>query len=397
VRRTVALGWWVVVDLTKRSDSGSGPRVLHVVATGARRGGEIFASDLIGALEHREVVQHVAILRACGEPAVDFHVPVTGLTGHEAGRPASAVDPRILWGLRKTLEFQSPDVLLAHGGEPLKYSIASIVGHRVPVIYRRIGSIRGRTALRGMRLGVYRSLMRRASTVVAVADAIREETIGEFRVPRSRVVTIPNAIDADRVRPHLDRAAMRASMGIPSTAPLIVSVGALTWEKDPLAQLGVVDAVMGIRPEARFVMVGDGPLRRTVETAVRTSEYGDRIHLTGARDDVGDILAASDVLFLNSRSEGMPAILIEAGMLGLPTVASAVGGVPEVVEHGVTGLLCAPDDTTAMASSLIELLDDARRRRSLGRSARARCLARFEIRPVADRYLDILRRRSEGR
>jgi glycosyltransferase involved in cell wall biosynthesis len=381
------------MHLMEKTDHRNRLRVLHVVATGSRRGGEVFASDLVRALADKGINQHVAILRSCVRPSIDFNAPVTALTNVDDRRRGSALDPRILWELRRTLKLVDPDVLLAHGGEPLKYAIPSKAARRTPVIYRRIGSIRGRTALRGTRLRGYQALMRRADAVVAVADAVREETIDRFRVPRSRVLTIPNAVDIERLHPNSERSAVRESLGICPTESLIVSVGALTWEKDPLAQLEVVETVMDGRRDSRFAIVGDGPLGPSVESTIRESRHRDRIQLLGARDDVEDILAAGDVLLLGSRSEGMPGILIEAGMVGLPVVASAVGGVPEVVVDGVTGLLTAPDDRAAMASALKDLVGDEHRRRSLGRAARYRCTRLFDIRPVADRYLRILDRR----
>ena len=319
------------------------PRVLHVVATGARRGGEVFASDLSRALGD-DVVQNVAILRSIGDPAIAFSSAPMQLVRYPAGTRAPAFDPRIVRELRRILVDYRPNVVLAHGGESLKYSIPANLGRPSRVIYRRIGSIRGRASLRGPRLLVYQVLMRRASMVVAVADAVRRETIDRFRVPPPRVVTVPNAVDADRLRPVIGRADVRASLGISPATPLVLSVGAFTWEKDPLAQLEVAAVVVKARPQTRFLMVGDGPMRRTIETAVRSDGLAGHVLLAGARDDVADLIAASDVLMLNSRSEGMPGILIEAGMLGLPSVSSAVGGVPEVVEHGVTGLLASPGD-----------------------------------------------------
>ena len=100
--------------------------------------------------------------------------------------------------------------------------------------------------------------MRRADAIVAVADAVREETIDRFRVPRSRVLTIPNAVDIERLHPNSERLAVRESLGICPTESLIVSVGALTWEKDPLAQLQIVETVMDARRDSRFALVGDG-------------------------------------------------------------------------------------------------------------------------------------------
>lgn len=375
-----------------KATGGRHPRVLHVVATGARRGGEVFASDLTRALAKEDIVQHVAMLRSVGDAAVEFAAPITELVRYGEDAPPPSLDVRIMRKLRRTLAIHRPDVVLAHGGEPLKYSIPACMGRRTRVVYRRIGSIRARASLRGPRLLGYQVLMRRASVIVAVADAVREETIDRFNVPPGRVVTIPNAVDIDRMCPSRDRDQVRAALGIPAGSSLVLSAGALTWEKDPLAQLEIAAAVVRAQPHARFLMVGDGPMRRAIETTVRSDGLAGHVIVAGPRDDVPDLLAASDALVLNSRTEGMPGILIEAGMLGLPAVAYDIGGIPEVVEHGVTGLLVRPGDRATMASSVVDLIDDDARRRRMGAAARERCTSGFEIRGVADRYVKIFER-----
>ena len=115
-------------------------RVLHVVATGAKRGGEIFASDLIRTLDEDGVLQHVAVLRDSGKLEVDFTVPVTRLLTQAPDARRFAFDVRIVRELRRALDVHHPDVLLAHGGEPLKYSIPAKARRPTRVVYRRIGS-----------------------------------------------------------------------------------------------------------------------------------------------------------------------------------------------------------------------------------------------------------------
>jgi len=111
----------------------------------------------------------------------------------------------------------------------------------------------------------------------------------------------------------------------------------------------------------------------------------------GARSDTADLLAASDVMLLASRTEGMPACLIEAGMAGLPTVAYSVGGVPEAVEDGSTGLLVPPGDEEGLSRSMLRLLGDAALRGDMGSAAERRCCSTFDMDVVAPRYLEVYR------
>jgi glycosyltransferase involved in cell wall biosynthesis len=168
----------------------------------------------------------------------------------------------------------------------------------------------------------------------------------------------------------------------------MLSLGALVWEKDPMTQLDVAARVVRERPGAVLLMAGDGPLRAQVETGIAERGLQGRVVMLGARDDVADLLAASDLLLFTSMSEGMPAVVIEAGMAGVPVAAFAVGGIPEVIEGGVTGVLASPGDVDGLAAEALALLEDPERRAAMGLAASESC-ARFDIREIGERYLDV--------
>lgn len=364
-------------------------RVLHLVATGQRRGAEIFASDLVGALDDAGVDQQVAVLRAPDGLTVPFRAPTTVLGADGPRLPGVRVGLPGVRGLRRLIRDWDPDVVQAHGGEALKHAVLAAARTRCRVVYRRIGSTPASIA-QGPRRVVYGQLMRQAARVVAVAEAVRQETLEVFRLPGRHVVTIPNAVDARRLEPTRDRTAVRRSLGIPDDAEVILSLGALTWEKDPLVQVEVAARALDERDRAWHLVVGGGPLHDQVEAAVARHGNGDRVRLTGVRDDVADILQASDVLLFASRAggmEGMPATMIEAGMAGLPVAGYAVAGVSEVVIEGVTGLLARTGDVVALADHVVTLLADAGRRREMRGAARAFCRTRFEIGAVTPCYL----------
>jgi glycosyltransferase involved in cell wall biosynthesis len=144
-------------------------------------------------------------------------------------------------------------------------------------------------------------------------------------------------------------------------------------------------------PDAVHLIVGEGPLRPAVaEEAARLDPAG-RTTLLGSRADVGDLLAASDVVLLASRSEGLPGSLIEAGLTGLASAAYDLAGVSEVLADEATGLLAPPGDQAALAAAVTRLLQDDRTRAEMGRAARERCAARFGIGTVGQAYLALYR------
>jgi glycosyltransferase involved in cell wall biosynthesis len=368
-------------------------RVLHVVATGQRRGGEVFAADLVRALDEAGVAQRVAVLRAPDDLAVRYGAPTTVLGVDARALPGVRIGIPGIRGLRRTIRDWDPDIVQAHGGEALKYAVVGATRARCKIVYRRIGST-PTWLTHGPRRIAYRLLMRRTARVVTVAEAVREETLRIFRLPARQVATIPNGVDARRLAATRERPAVRQALGIPAEAEVLLSLGALTWEKDPLLHVEVATEVLAERLRAWHLVVGDGPMRGEVQAAVERGGMGGRVRLVGARGDVGDLLAASDVLLFASRPEGMegmPATVIEAGMLGVPVAGYAVAGVSEVVVSGVTGLLARPGDGRCLRSHVLALLADVERRREMGAAARERCLARFDIGAVAPRYLDLYR------
>jgi glycosyltransferase involved in cell wall biosynthesis len=363
--------------------------VLHVVSTYQRRGAEIFAADIVRMLNSEGVRQSVAVLRSTDGPAVTYEAPTTVLEAPDRRR-GLPIDLRSVKSLRQLIRQSDPDVIQTHGGEPLFYSISASRGGRTPVVYRRIGSAH-RLISTGVRRLIYGSLMRRAAVVVAVSEAVREETIRTFRLDPARVIAIPNGIDPRRLRPVRGRDATRRELGVPSSARVILSLGALTWEKDPLAHIGATAPVLEELRDAVHIVVGDGELRRDVEEEVRRRRLPDRVLLLGTRDEIGDLLSASDVLLLASRTEGMPGTAIEAAMMGIPVVAYDLGGIPEVIQHGATGLLAPAGRVDSLSSALSELLKDDTRRKRMGEAARERSLQAFDVRAIGPRYLRIYR------
>jgi glycosyltransferase involved in cell wall biosynthesis len=353
-------------------------RVLHIVSSRQRRGAEVFASDLVGAAQRLspETDQRVAVLRE--EGAVEFGAPTTGL---RVERPLG------MWAgslrLRRLHHQLEPDVVQTHGGDALRVAVLAGIG---PVVHRRIGaaapSIRG-----GARRSWHRLLLRRASLILPVAEHVRLDDIAVFGLDPSRVRTVPNAVDPARVVGP-SRAEARASLGIRSEGAVVLSLGSLSWEKDPLRALRATAPRLG--PATTHLFVGDGPLAADVGAAATELGVEPWVQVLPARPDVGTVLAAADLLVFSSRAdgmEGMPAVLMEAGMAGVAVVATDVAGVGEVVEHCVTGLLAPPDDDGALATDVARLLENPQEREAMGSAAQRRCFDQFRLDVVARAYL----------
>src|SRR5215510_8560354 len=187
-------------------------RVLHVVATGQRRGAEMFASDLVRTLPRvGDFEQSVVLLRGPWPAAVDYDAPVVPLHANGNRLPGLRLDVSGLAQLRRVAGRFGPDIVHAHGGEAFKYSALGLTGRRDRIVYRRIGTAPP-TITSGPRRMAHAALLRRSDRVVAVAESVRDETVSTFRMPPSRVTTIPRGVDPDRLRPARTRGQVRAML-----------------------------------------------------------------------------------------------------------------------------------------------------------------------------------------
>jgi len=205
-------------------------------------------------------------------------------------------------------------------------------------------------------------------------------------LPQDLLVHIPNGI-AVPVQPP---AADRERLGLPR-GPLVACVAQLSAEKGHDHLLAAWPEVVRRCPGSRLALIGDGPLRPALVEQARRSGVADRILFAGFQDPA-PWLAAADLFVLPSITEGMPNAILEAMAWARPVVATRVGGVPELVEEGTTGLLVPPGDAAALATALSELLEDPVRRARLGQAGRARVAERFSIERLVEATEDVYAR-----
>jgi glycosyltransferase involved in cell wall biosynthesis len=224
-----------------------------------------------------------------------------------------------------------------------------------------------------------RRLARLTDTLVAVGGRVRDDLLDAGIGRPDQYEVVPPGVS---LGPPPDRAAARQALGLPGSAPVVAFVGRVTGIKRPDRLLAVAREVRAARPDVRFLVCGEGDLLETT----RGGAAAGRLDMTFLpwRADVETVYAAADVVLLTSDNEGMPVSLIEAGLAGRPAVATDVGGVAEVVRHGRTGLLAAPD-ATELADHVLRLVRDEDLCARMGRAARAETGQRFgSERLVAD-------------
>ncbi|MGH8824601.1 MAG: glycosyltransferase family 4 protein [Jiangellaceae bacterium] len=336
-----------------------------------RRGAEVFAADLAAELERRGFAAPAVALAATTERNA---LPVRAL-----GR--SPLGASTLRALRR--EAVAAGSVVAHGSRTLPACAAALAGTGVPFVYRSIGDPRAWSS-RGTRRWRTTALLRRPRLVAALWPGAADALIAQHGVPPERIRVIPNGVPVERCPVVGDAARQEARdlLDLPAEVPVVVSVGSLSEEKD----VGAAVAAVGGLPGVHLLVVGDGP-DRGVLVAQAARDAPGRVHFAGTLPGAFLALAAGDAVVLPSRTEGMPGVLVEAGLCGVPVVATRVGAVAEIVVDGETGVLVAPGDVAAMTNALrCVLADDG----AMGLAARAHCLARFEIRTVGAAWADLL-------
>ena len=176
-----------------------------------------------------------------------------------------------------------------------------------------------------------------------------------------------------------ERAAFRAQLGFPEDAPTVIHVGRFSDEKNHWGVLQVFSRVVNIIPQARLVLVGDGPLRPETQLWAATLGLTPVVRFLGPREDVPQILPKCDLFLFPSHFEGLPVAAIEANAAGLPVVGSRIAGTVEAVEDGTTAILHEAKDLDGMSASVVRLLSDKSLSKELGQAGRRRAQERFSV------------------
>lgn len=316
--------------------------------------------------------------RRAGFEATELH--------HNAPRLAACVGE-----VADELRRRGADVLCVSGYKP------DLVGWRaarragVPVVAIAHGWTAATLKVRCNEL-IDRVVLRWMDAVVCVSAA-QAARVRRALVPQRKVVIIPNAIAAEAFAPP-DPAYRSALLKLFPTPPrqIVGAAGRLSPEKNFALFVDAAARVAAQCPDVGFVVFGDGPLRDSLLERIAGLGLTDRFVLAGFRTDLGKYLPHLDLAVLSSTTEGLPVILLEAFAAGVPMVATAVGGVPEVLEDGRSGYLVRSGDVAALAGRIVDVLRDDDARRAMGRHAQAHVQAHFSFEQQARQYQELFAR-----
>ena len=356
---------------------------LHIDTARTWRGGQnqvLVTVMCLRALGHRTtlVAHSSGELRQRAEEGLDL-IPLA---------PRNEMDLGAAWRLSRILKQLKPDIVHAHDPHgvamaALALSMSTQLAKPPLVAARRVDF-----HLRGNSLSRWK--YRQVDCFICASEAIRRMLVADG-VPDARTVTVHEGIDLDRVD-AAPPASLHQELWLPHNAPIVGNVAALVPHKGQRHLVESAALVLPQAPDARFVIAGEGELRPAIERQIKEHHLEKHVLLAGFRPDVLSLHKAFDIFVMSSITEGLGTSLLDAMAAGKPVVATAVGGIPEVVVDGETGFLVAPRDHEAMARAIVRLLNDEPLRRRMGEAGRARAVARFSAERMVQETLRVYQR-----
>ena len=370
--------------------------LLHLVSTFEVKTDTKWIVQIAHYLDRRRFRMSVACFH--GDGPIRDRLEDLGVRTHNLEVPDER-DPRGVLRARRLIDNGGYDIVHTHllradllGGLAARWA-------RVPVIVSSVYAIgtysRARRRLADPMLDV--ACARLPKHVLAVSDAVRRDCMDRLHIPDDRISVIRTGIDPPECLDPLWGVAKRRGWGIDGHAPLVVTAARLSHEKGIEVLIDAAALVRRERPDARFVVIGEGPMRGELEARIAAADLGEVVRLVGFESDVWHALMAADVFCLPSHSEGMPNAILEAMAAARPIVATAVGGVPEAVVPGLNGVLVRAGDTAGLAKALMEMVNDRTTALRLGQAAKRTVQERFLARTVVARYGQMYQKLLEER
>lgn len=359
-------------------------RVLEALASLKRAGAERMAVSLAGGLDpdryETEVVSLFDAFPEGFEAELEQHrIPVRHL-GKRRG-----LDLRMYPRLMRVFRSFHPHIVHTHS-YLVRYTfpacLATLGGAARPRMVHTVHNLARREVGRVGR-SIHRIAFRHGVVPVAVAAGVARSFREVYGFDPA--ATIPSGIDVGRFSQPAARHEWRRAHGFAAEDGLVVSVARFEPQKNPLGLVEAFAAALPDQPQWRLLLSGDGSLREAACAVAARCGIAARVHFLGVRADVPELLAACDIFALASHWEGYPMSVMEAMAAGLPVVATAVGGLPELVEPGVTGLLTPPGDLRRFSDALAALAGDPVRRGEFARRARLSA-ARFSLTKMIESY-----------
>lgn len=357
------------------------PRILHIINNLAPHGAQQFLVNFLSHADHRTFDYRVACIAEGG--ALQSEIEALGIHVFPFYR-RHKTDLSTLFDLAAFIKDHNIDLVHTQlfTSDTWGRTAALLAGVR-----RSIVSVQTVTSWKKFyHIWVDRTLALSTHRIVAVSHAVKDFLIEREKLPAWKVCVIPNGVDVAQYRPRgIDVAAKKKELGMNPSNHVISCMARFYPAKDQISLMRGFSLALPDLDGVKLVLVGDGPLIDTAREEAFRLNITDRVLFLGNRRDIPELLEMSDLVVLPSIVEGLPLSLLEAMAAGKAVIATAVGGVPEMIDDGRTGMLVPVGDLNAWASSMRRVMKDESLRAALGTKAQ-QAVNRFDIRNIIKAY-----------
>lgn len=361
------------------------PRVLQLIDGLNVGGAEVLLCDLVRYL--RDEGYPISVGYSTPGPLVErlqaLQVPLTCLPRR------ARIDPTLYQGMVQLIRREKPDLVHTHLFKSDLHGRLAARSCGVPWVVSTCHNNDGwaQNKLLGWLYGRTNLL---ADRVIAVSEEVRDYQVTHTYTPFEKFTVINNGVDVSRFTDQEKAGAdLRVELGINPSAPVAGIIGRLTPQKDHASFLRAAALITKDLPKARFLIVGDGPLRKDLQSQATSLGLEKNLIFCGIRQDIPAVLAAIDLLVFSSKWEGLPITLLEGMAAARPVVSTNVGGVAGVICDEVTGLLVPPADPAALASACLQLLRDPKMRELLGKAGLSRVREQYSLQSMLRRTISL--------
>ncbi len=266
-------------------------------------------------------------------------------------------------------------------------ALEGILGAKLARIPGIVHAERGTIEEKKFNIVLQRFLWGFADQVLSVSEAHSKKLTNIIGFAHEQIKPIVNGVDTERFFPNPEiKGETRKKLGLKNDSLCIGTVGSLRLVKNQLLLVKACKAILPHFNHVEVLIVGEGPLESQLKQEVKALGLSEQIHFAGGQTDIPEILNALDIFVLPSRSEGMPNALLEAMACGISTIATSVGGVPEVIEDGKNGILITSEDELHLTRALTELIRDHEKRHTIGIEGRRRMVSHFSLKKMVSEY-----------
>jgi L-malate glycosyltransferase len=289
--------------------------------------------------------------------------------------PSHELDLKAGWRLSRLLKRLRPDIVHAHDPHAVSTAALALSMSTVQPAPPLVASRRVDFHLKTNSFSKWK--YRQVHTFIAASHAIARMLRADG-IPDADIVTVHEGIDADRIA-HIEPASVHQAFWLPTHAPVVLNIGALVAHKGQRHLIDAAALVLRELPDTHVLVLGEGELRGALEHQVKHLHLEKHVLLPGFREDVLALLKGCDVFVMSSETEGLGTSILDAMACGKPVVGTRTGGIPEIVEDGVTGLVVEPRDAGALARAITTLLQDKALRARMGAAALASVREHFTV------------------